>query len=222
MLLNARVLVVAGSVGLLALFASMSTLFADPDESSHADDTIAALESALAETTDQQSRESLSEKLRMAQEDRERELAARQVPADSRAVEEKQKRNAEEAAAIDSQPPLPDVRQPAGNGFVVDRPSSPFPSRQYVVENNWWAPEGKGIIAAYAGKTGSADGSPGHGVVVVRLESPEKPATPRGGAFLTPENHGAVHVVGASGSVLELEADDGHRFLFNMATLVYE
>jgi hypothetical protein len=42
------------------------------------------------------------------------------------------------------------------------------------------------------------------------------------GRYPTPGKHGAVRVVGASGRVLELQAEDGATFMFDMETKAYQ
>ena len=62
---------------------------------------------------------------------------------------------------------------------------------------------------AYAGVTGS---DPSQGAVMVTPVA----AGQRGGRYLTPTKHGAVRVVDAVGEVLELEAEDGTTFYFDV------
>ena len=210
------------AVGMLAGLASLSIIFAAPNDPSHQDGTIQSLNKALSETTDPAMRQSLNEKLRIAQETRDEEVAARSAAPNPSAQAAGLHYLQTQSAIIALTPVIHAAQRAAGAGYIVDEPSPPFPTILYTVQNDWYMdrPDGS-ILGVWAGASGYGNTNPGHGVLVVRPEkgNPDGPALkPEGGTYFTPVDHGAVKITGATGMVLEVTAADGAVVHFNVAT----
>lgn len=185
---------------------------------SHQDELIAQLEQLLAETADEAMRASLEEKLRMARETRQQELAARQRPPDAAALKAKQEQLLRESEAADSATKVHLPWLPAGDGYIVEEAMPPFPASLMVPENDWFRDTGKDSIqVVWAGADGQ-DRS--QGMVLVMTESPA--GFEMTGRFHAPGNAGALRVVGASGLVLRLLAADGTTLDFDAETLSFK
>jgi hypothetical protein len=100
-------------------------------------------------------------------------------------------------------------------GIMADDES---PSRDYLVRNRWGGTVQGRQVVVFAGASAS-DAT--RGVVLVQVVSADGGSSPPR-AFDTPSASGAVHVVAAHGSRLTLAADEGARFVFNVATLRFE
>ncbi len=113
--------------------------------------------------------------------------------------------------------PLPDniLRIPAGAGTIVEEGLAPFPSSAYLFQNSWHEAQGDQTIIVYAGVE-AHDRSQGLAVVLVDLDY--KPVPGAGGFYLTPSKSGSVRIVDAQGLLLPLDAKDGTRFLFDVAS----
>jgi len=216
---NRRVIVALAAAGVMSLVVVVSALGADQWNGSHQDDLIAQLEQVLAETTDEAMRASLEEKLRMARETRQQELAARQRPADSAALKAKQEQLVRESAAItESSAKVHLPWLPAGDGYIVEGAAPPFHASLMVPQNDWFRETGEDSRqVVWAGADGQ-DRS--RGMVVVMTESPA--GFEMIGRFHAPGNSGTLRVAGASGLVLQLRAADGATFDFDVETLSFK
>ncbi len=112
--------------------------------------------------------------------------------------------------------PWPQIaRIPAGAGTIID---APFPLKGLTSRNQWYEVKDGKSITAYAGAEGYAF-DPSQGVVLVVVETLDfQPVPSAGGTYRTPVKAGPVRIVGAEGEVLTLVAEDGTKFLFDVAS----
>jgi hypothetical protein len=209
--------VVVAAVALLGALVTASALVATQSNESHSDKLIADLEKALADTTDADTRAGLEEKLRLAREAREQELDAGNAPVDQARLKEKEESLGKESAASDAGPKQHLPHSPAGDGYIVEGATPPLPSSSFSMRNEWFVETGpNSILVAYAGAEGQ---DRAQGEVVVMDEGPD--GFRLVGRFPTPGKHGAVMVVGAAGRTIELRAEDGSTFDFDMDARVF-
>jgi hypothetical protein len=102
---------------------------------------------------------------------------------------------------------------PAGSGIIVE--SGQVPGAGDI--RNRWYQKGESVnTVVYAGRL-LKDRS--QGMLLIRQDGTVFGAPPPGGGgtYYTPTRHGAVRIVGAVGEVLELKAEDGTTFHFDVA-----
>lgn len=215
--LRLRIATVGVSVAMLISLIVAPGLFAGERSDSHYDAEIAALEEAIGHATDAETRASLEEKLAMARESRRLEIEARRQPVNAGT---RTARNAElqrEIEADNAQPPVHAPRIPAGAGALLNGVQPRLPKGLLLSTNHWLRVADDGSeLYAYAGAD-PADREQGKLVVV--SEGISKAAIV--GQYPTPGRNGPVSVVGAEEMILELEAEDGTHFRFDLETLAY-
>ncbi len=112
----------------------------------------------------------------------------------------------------------PVAQMAAGAGTIVETGQAPFPAMMFVGQNLWKEAKDGYYILAYAGSEGY-EGDPSQGLLmVVAMTFDYKPLPELGGTYPTPSKAGAVRIVGADGEVLSLLAEDGTKFLFDVAS----
>jgi hypothetical protein len=85
-------------------------------------------------------------------------------------------------------------------------------------QNHWYERLPDRIISVYAGSEGSG-GDRTQGLLMVIVRTPDETRSlERGQLYSTPSKAGAVHITDAVGERLTLEAADGTRFYFDVAT----
>ncbi|NJK78990.1 MAG: hypothetical protein HC893_07385 [Chloroflexaceae bacterium] len=84
---------------------------------------------------------------------------------------------------------------------------------QYIrIENCWWSIFGQTPVRVWAGADLSETS---HGLLILLSTTAEgKIGEPT--FYTTPTNHGAIEVIGADGPVLQVQAEDGTRFDFDV------
>ena len=207
-------------IGILALgFGGVAYLAATGDArpagSSHVDDEINSLTTAVSQATNLEERALLQEKLNTVENERREEVDANDQasqPGYNDAVAAKAKALTRESNA----PPTHLPWTPAGSGNIVEG-ADPVVSKDLKIENDWFMEIGQGRLqVVYAG---SRREDPGQGVLVVNTEGSELRTV---AVIDTPERHGAVRVTGADRTQLVLTADDGFVFRFEVATLTFQ
>ncbi len=105
----------------------------------------------------------------------------------------------------------------AGAGIIYENGLSRYPS-YYLFENVWVENKANKIIEVYAGKITD---DPAQGLVIVDELNPDSSPLPGGGVYVSPEKHGSVHIIDATGERLVLQAQDGTTFIFDVAALKF-
>ncbi|MBI5947110.1 MAG: hypothetical protein HY875_03115 [Chloroflexi bacterium] len=186
----------------------------------HSDELVEQLRSQLAGSPHPEVAASLEEKLRIAEESQRQERYASEAAVDPQKLAEKREAVAAEADSNEVRPGWLDwPKRPAGAGFIVDDPwQPPFPSMVLTTTNLWCVDESDGAaLAVWAGRVTVESGrDPRQGELALVRQST------LGHRFLgfypTPTKHGVVWVTGASGLVLELTAEDGTTFHFDVVS----
>ncbi len=114
--------------------------------------------------------------------------------------------------------PIP--HRPAGAGTIVESGLAPLPE-YYLFENEWYERKADKVIQVYAGRY-TQDAA--QGLVMVSesaLDGNPLPGGGSGGVYVTLEKHGSVHIIGATGERLVLQAQDGTTFIFDVAALKF-
>ncbi len=127
-------------------------------------------------------------------------------------------RHLEDLLALSQASPVPDaiVRRPAGAGIIVENGQAPLAGQFYHGENSWYETKGGQKIVVYAGSTRD---EPPRGVLVVHVDTVDgKIVSDAGGSYLAPYGAGALRIVSAEGEVLTLQAADGAKLLFDVAS----
>lgn len=114
-------------------------------------------------------------------------------------------------------PELVSTPEPWPQGIIEDG-QSPFLSGTYSFRNRWqWDIDG-GHFRVYAGAEGRF-GDPSQGVVVVIVNAGDFSAVAgASGSYEAPAKSGALRIVSAEGEVLTLQAEDGSKLLFDVAS----
>ena len=213
-----RFAVVAVLLGIMVSMVAVPALFAEEQESSRSDALIASLESALRDTRDPAARASIEEKIRVAYEDRAAELAGRAAQPDAAALQGKIDELRKQAAALEAEPKVFVPRTPAGDGFIVEGSQPPLPASRFDPSNNWVVYESADEwLVVYAGAQ-RVDESQGTIFVMTEGRSGFKVI----GEYPSPRRVGALRVVGADGRMLQLKAEDGSEFAFDVSAKTYQ
>ena len=132
---------------------------------------------------------------------------------------------------IDSTPPVgeytvAEVKRVAGSGTILERSFSMLNSAYFTVKNMWKADLDGEHITVYAGgrrtnvsaaELVSNDLAWLGALVIIMTDQDGNPIPGRGEEYLTPVNAGAVRIVDAAGTTLNLAAKDGTSFAFDVA-----
>lgn len=189
--LSALLIVIAGCVGGISAIA----LSTRSDSTSFESEQIRELEEILAHTTDPEMRKVLEEKITMLQSE-----SIDEAIAISTSVEKPDDPCAQRPPISSS----PDSERRIG---IFEGPS-PFRSTDIVVINQWQDKVNGFWTHVYAG---SLFGNEKQGIIVVSVEGMNL-----GGRYLTPDQVGAVKIVSVTGYRLELAAENGKVFYFDV------
>jgi hypothetical protein len=114
--------------------------------------------------------------------------------------------------------PVP--RAIAGNGWIVDDFTPPFPAMSHVIRNLWYTENGTQRTLVYAGALRdepSLAANASHSVVIVQIENAVTGQPIRANTILAPTAAGALRIVNAVGARLVLQADNGATFYFDVS-----
>ena len=212
-----RIIVAAIAVAVLAAVSGGTAILGAQPEATHSDSLVAELERQLGSADAPEVRASLAEKLQIARESQDQERAAQSAPADWAGLQKKAADLRAASEAIEARPTVTMPRQSAGSGYIVEGLQPPFPAAVFLGRNQWFREDGKGTReVAWAGSQGS-NSDQGTIVLIIRDAAGARVE----GFYPTPTSHGAVRVSAATGDVLDIEADDGTRWEFDVSLRAY-
>ncbi len=105
----------------------------------------------------------------------------------------------------------------AGSGFIIEDGLIGMSPSDFKGLNKWVATLADRRVIVFAGGEGS-DGDRTQGVLIVMSETLAGDTMGRGESYTTPTKAGPVTITDAVGERLTLQADDGTRFTFDVAT----
>jgi hypothetical protein len=124
----------------------------------------------------------------------------------------------EPTPASQPSPWSPVTKRVAGAGTIGEYGQAPTSPRAFSGQNYWYEDLTDRVIIVFAGAEGSG-GNPSQGMLMIMAKSLDGLRTlERAQSYPTPSKAGVVHVTDAVGERLTLEAADGTRFYFDVAT----
>lgn len=115
-------------------------------------------------------------------------------------------------------PALPQVQNPRFREGLIEGEPGPFYSGEFRAVNLWQAQGPEGFLQVYAGALGE---DPSQGALVVLLTSFD---FSKGDEtwYLTPQKGGALRIIGEMEGHLQLEAEDGFRYDFDLESFLLQ
>lgn len=210
--LHRRLVALGVVVAVLATVSTASAIIVSQSSGTHSDQAVAELQQQLDVATDPTVRASLQEKLRIALDSQREEREAKSQPADPSQAKAKDDSLAAANATAAAQPTITAPHVPAGDGFIVEEAMPQVSSSLFVARNDWFIPTGPGTReVVWAGAAGT-DAKQSELLVISESDSSGFKIE---GIYPAPIKAGALRIVGATGKVLDLLAEDGSKLEFD-------